>query len=50
MSERLRKAYELKEERRIQKLMEMKTACYMARMRLAGEKFKLAHPDHFVVK
>ena len=50
MSERFRKAYVDKEEKRIQKLAEAHNAGHMARMRLAGKKFKLAHPTHVVVK
>ena len=45
MSERLRKAYEKKEEQRIRDIVDRKHGEHNKRMRLAGEKFKRAHPE-----
>lgn len=50
MSEQLMKAYEKKEEDRIKELVERKHGQHNARMRLAGERFKLAHPEWYPVR
>jgi len=50
MSERLRKAYEEREIERIRELVEQKHGEHNARQRLAGARFKLAHPEWYSVK
>jgi len=50
MSERLRKVYEKREEARIAAIVELKHGEHNKRMRHAGEKFKLAHPEWYPVK
>lgn len=47
MSERLMKAYEKKEEARIKAIVDEINADHLNRMKRAGEKFKLAHPEPF---
>lgn len=50
MSERLRKLYEKREEKRIADIVEQKHGEHNKRMRLAGERFKQAHPEWYPPK
>lgn len=47
MSERLRKIYEEREEDRIRDLVELKHGQHNTRMRVAGNRFKRAHPEWY---